>query len=228
MNRNAILIAVLLAALVLVLWVASGSSNSPDSSTGWGRMAVSVLLFVSLAASLILRWQGSVSGAVQSAAVWLALFVGLIFAYSFKNDFHSAYDRFAGELNPALPVAQSENAITLRRASDGHFYADTNVNGVSMRMLADTGASAISLGLDDAKRAGIDIDQLQFDTPMHTANGTTQGARVVLDEVRVGLIIRHKVTAIVSRNLSGPVLGMNFFNTLSRFQIEKDQLLLQD
>jgi len=228
MNRTAILVAILVAITVLVIWVAARSSHSFSEALGAPGFWMNSVILVAAVSSLVLRWQGSGSQALRYAATWLAIFVGLILAYSYKNDVSGLYERFTGELNPAQPVARADNAITLRRADDGHFYADTSINGVSLRMLADTGATAISLSLADAKRVGIDVDHLSFNLTMTTANGNAQGAEVELDEVRVGLIVRRKVRAIVSPNMDGSVLGMSFFNTLTKFQIERNELLLQD
>jgi aspartyl protease family protein len=228
MNRTAIIVALLLAITVLVVWVASRSSHSLAEALSSPGFTRNIIILVAAVSALVLRWQGTGSQALRYGATWLAVFVGLILAYSYKNDVNGLYERFTGELNPAQPVALADNAIKLRRAEDGHFYADTSINGISLRMLADTGATAISLGLSDARRVGIDVDHLSFDITMTTANGNAQGAEVELDEVRVGLIVRHKVRAIVSPNMDGSVLGMSFFNTLSKFQIERNELLLQD
>src|SRR4029453_12758841 len=45
----------------------------------------------------------------------------------------------------------------LKREWDGHFYPDTQINGTTIRMLVDTGATGIALSRDDARRAGIGI-----------------------------------------------------------------------
>ena len=61
---------------------------------------------------------------------------------------------------PAIEAAALQSAsggLTLKREPDGHFYADTLINGASIRMLVDTGASGIALSRDDARRAGIGI-----------------------------------------------------------------------
>jgi aspartyl protease family protein len=84
------------------------------------------------------------------------------------------------------------------------------------------------LTIEDAENAGIDVDRLDFTLRVSTANGTASAARVQLDEVRVGSIIREDVTALVARGLPQSLLGMNFFSSLSRFQIENNELLLKD
>jgi len=124
--------------------------------------------------------------------------------------------------------ARKAAEVVLQRSGDGHFYVDVDVNGSSVRMLADTGASAIALSFEDAERAGIDVEQLDFSFAANTANGIAAVAEVQLDEVRVGSIVRHDVRAIVTRGLSDSLLGMSFFNSLSKVAMESDELVLRD
>ena len=124
--------------------------------------------------------------------------------------------------------SQKTAEVVLQRAGDGHFYVDVDVNGSSMRMLADTGASAIALSAADAERAGIDIEQLDFSAAASTANGVAAVAEVELDEVRVGSIVRRNVRAMVVRGLSDSLLGMSFFSSLSKVAMESDELVLRD
>ena len=56
-----------------------------------------------------------------------------------------------------MPAAEMnlDGAIRLQRSSDGHFYADVELNGTTVTMLVDTGASVIALSREDARKAGI-------------------------------------------------------------------------
>jgi aspartyl protease family protein len=129
---------------------------------------------------------------------------------------------------PHSPKARKLAEVVLPRSGDGHFYVDVDVNGSTVRMLADTGASAIALSFEDAERAGIDVEQLDFSYAANTANGVAAVAEVELDEVRVGSIVRHDVRAIVAGGLSDSLLGMSFFNSLSKVAMESDELVLRD
>jgi aspartyl protease family protein len=160
--------------------------------------------------------------------MYLSLFFVLILGYSYRHDFSDAWQRVSGELNPARPISKSGNEVALRRSSDGHFYVEASINGSDMRLLADTGASVIALSVEDAESAGIDVDQLNFNLRVSTANGQAVAARVTIDEVRVGSIVRNDVSALVGRGLGASLLGMSFFNTLSKFEIENDELVLRD
>lgn len=118
--------------------------------------------------------------------------------------------------------------VLLKRAANGHFYLDVDVNGTSVKMLADTGASLVVLGEQDAESVGLDPDGLDYTHAVQTANGRAEAAMVVLDELRVGGIVRHDVRALVTRGFPGSLLGMSFFNTLSQVSMEADELVLKD
>jgi aspartyl protease family protein len=110
----------------------------------------------------------------------------------------------------------------------GHFYAEAEINGTSIMMMADTGASVVALSVEDAEAAGISVDSLNFTYSVSTANGDAEAAPVTLDEITVGPITRYNVRAVVTRNLSGSLLGMSFFNTLSKVAIESNEMVLED
>jgi aspartyl protease family protein len=137
----------------------------------------------------------------------------------------------AGEsrsIHAAKKPKVSAGEVTLPRESNGHFFVEAEVNGANLKMLADTGASYVTLGEDAAESIGLDPDSLDYTGTAQTANGTTQVAQVDLDEIRVGSIVRRDVRAFVARGMSGALLGMSFFNTLSKVSIERDELVLQD
>ncbi len=228
MNRVIVLVIALVAVTLLVIWVAAGSGHVFGTDQGSAHFTYSVTLLVLLMSSLILGWRGSASQAVRYALMWIAIGFGLVVVYAYRNELTPFWQRVAGEVNPAMPVQRSGSEVVLRTADDGHFYADADINGTSIRMLADTGASMVVLSASDAARAGINVDELNFTLVVSTANGQASAAEVTLDEVRVGSIVRQDVRAAVSRGLSGSLLGMSFFKTLSKFSIESDELVLRD
>src|SRR5438128_1340017 len=71
----------------------------------------------------------------------------------------------------------------LRRAPDGHFYADAQINGTTIHFLVDTGASVVVLSREDAQRAG-----LQLPSERATAmgvGGPVEVVPVMLDRIAV-------------------------------------------
>jgi aspartyl protease family protein len=227
MNRVLVLVAALALVALVVFWLA-GSSDAFGTDIGTASVVYNVLLVVVVLSLLVLGWRGTASEALRYALVWVAIGFALVLGYAYRSDLQPVWQRVAGEVNPALPQQRSTGEVVLRRADNGHFYADVEVNGTSIRMMADTGASLIALSADDAENAGIDIDQLDFIFAVSTANGQAAAAEVRLDEVRVGSIVRQDVRAMVSRGLSGSLLGMSFFSSLSRVAMESDELILED
>ena len=117
-------------------------------------------------------------------------------------------------------------ALSLIPDSRGHYYVNGSINGASSRFLLDTGATMVSIGLSDARRAGINV---RAGTPgvAQTANGRATVWRHRLDSVRVGEITLHGVDALVHENdLPVVLLGMSFLNQMD-MQREGDRLILR-
>lgn len=94
----------------------------------------------------------------------------------------------------------------------GHFATYGYINGVRQQFLVDTGATLVSIGAADAKRAGINYLAGAPATTM-TANGPTRVWVVRLDTVRLGDMTLHGVEAAVHESsLPVGLLGMSFLN----------------
>ena len=113
-------------------------------------------------------------------------------------------------------AAVNAQRATLIADSGGHFITTAAVNGVSLRFIVDTGASLVTLGSRDAKRAGINY-LAGPKALLQTANGVTVAYRVKLDTVRLGDITLHNVDGVVVEGTSmgdTGLLGMSFLNRL--------------
>jgi clan AA aspartic protease (TIGR02281 family) len=128
-----------------------------------------------------------------------------------------------------LPMAGQARQPSSKREANGCFFFDTTVNGMTMRMMFDTGASFVTLTTEDAARAGIAVSGLNYSGISKTANGTAEVAYVVLDSLKVGGITRSKVPALVSRpgKLSTSLLGQSFMSKLNGYRFEGNELILQ-
>lgn len=125
------------------------------------------------------------------------------------------------------PSPGSSNA-SVRKAADGHFWAEAQVQGRHVRFLVDTGASTVALTASDARRLGLDLRDLTFDQPVSTASGKTMGAAVTLDYVSVSGARVDKVEALVlQQGLETSLLGMTYLGRLSRFEASRDSLILR-
>lgn len=116
---------------------------------------------------------------------------------------------------------------TLNRGFDGHFYAETNVNGANLRMLVDTGASVIALTGSDARAAGLYWDASEVRPIARGASGTVYGVARQLDQVDVGGFTRRNVRAmIVPEGLDISLLGQSYLGQIDSVQIEGNQMVL--
>ena len=91
--------------------------------------------------------------------------------------------------------------------------------------MVDTGATSVSIGIEDARRLGLNYQAGQ-PVRMSTANGMTMGWRIKLGSVRVGDVEIFDVDGVVSSGSMPFVLLGNSF--LSRFQMTRtnDQMVL--
>jgi len=138
-------------------------------------------------------------------------------------DTRAAVIEFAGKrqtlvMGESLSLAQpaGSGSTTLYADSGGHFFATATVNGSStIRFLVDTGASMVSLGNGEAKRAGLDYTKGERVVLM-TANGATTAYKIKLNSVKVGGITLTNVDALVAEGdgLNMGLLGMSFLNRL--------------
>ncbi|MDH3240202.1 MAG: TIGR02281 family clan AA aspartic protease [Alphaproteobacteria bacterium] len=118
--------------------------------------------------------------------------------------------------------------IEIEMAPDGHFYADVQVNGTAIRFLIDTGATNVALTPDDARKVGLNVDDLKFTRRVRTANGVTLSAPVVLDEISIGLLTVRKVRGGVNKGkLDTSLLGLAFLRRLRGYEVVGDRLLLR-
>ena len=124
----------------------------------------------------------------------------------------------------SAPLASA--AVNLFADPSGHHFANGAINGAAMRFLVDTGASMVSIGLSDARRAGIDYRR-GVPARTQTASGPAVVWRVRLDAVRVGDITLHGVDGLVHENeLPFVLLGMSFLNRMD-MQRERERLILR-
>lgn len=125
--------------------------------------------------------------------------------------------------NRAAPSGQA--SITLHADSQGHYITQGQINGGTVRMLVDTGASMIALPAEEAARLGIDYRKGQIGYSS-TANGVKPVYRVKLDTVRIGDIQLNQIDAAVHESgLPIVLLGMSFLNRTD-MRREGDKLTL--
>ncbi|MFN4141401.1 TIGR02281 family clan AA aspartic protease [Aestuariivirga sp.] len=118
----------------------------------------------------------------------------------------------------------------LKAGHGGHFFTTAEINGAAIRVMVDTGATAVALSYEDAADAGLRPQHLDFTLPVSTANGTVEAARVQIDRIVIDGISAEDVDGMVLPQgaLSGTLLGMSFLSRLASFKVEDGMLYLRD
>ncbi|HTU11773.1 MAG TPA: TIGR02281 family clan AA aspartic protease [Allosphingosinicella sp.] len=113
----------------------------------------------------------------------------------------------------------------LQRGPDGHFYAEAQVNGATIRFLVDTGASMVVLTPEDAQRAGI---RLPSERSMAMGvGGPVEIIPVTLDRIAIGGIEARGVEAAVAETLPVSLLGQSYLQRVGSVEIRGDRMVLR-
>ena len=141
----------------------------------------------------------------------------------------------AGGLPGLTPIAAAEmlqlNAATaLKAGQNGHFIVKAEINGRDVRVMVDTGASAVALSYEDAENVGLHPRNLDFNIPVSTANGIVKAAGVSLDKVEIDGVRVSDVQGLVMPEgvMRGSLLGMSFLGKLKSFKVEDGVLYLKN
>ena len=137
---------------------------------------------------------------------------------------------------PGLEAAQRDLPIQLmamtelKAGNQGHYVIKARINKSDIDVMVDTGASVVALSYEDAQRAGLRPNTLDFNVPVSTANGSVNAARAKLDRVEIDTVRVDNVDALVlpTGALNGTLLGMSFLSKLDSFKSEDGVLTLKN
>ena len=103
------------------------------------------------------------------------------------------------------------------RKNSGGYETVGSINGRTVNMLVDTGATAIAMNSREAKRLGVRYRLNGRKIMIATASGNTQGYAVTLDRVKVGQIEFPNVRAVVvdGDHPQEVLLGMSFLERVT-------------
>ncbi|MBX5161186.1 TIGR02281 family clan AA aspartic protease [Rhizobium sp. NZLR8] len=202
-------------------------------SDDFGRVVYLLPIALMLSAGI---WASrrSIGETVRQMMIWLVIILTLATVYLYRQEALGVGNRLLAGLVPgrAVVVTTSEGGqeIILHKLLNGHFEADVAVNGQTIQMLVDTGASMVALSREDAERIGIDLSRLTYSMTIMTANGRGRAAPVTLEQVAIGPIVRDSVAASVAEDgrLDQSLLGMSFLETLGSLQMQTDELRMRD
>ena len=131
---------------------------------------------------------------------------------------------------PAAKPVNRDSVVEIEAERNGHFNTEADINGRSIPVMIDTGATMVVLSYEDAERAGLMLTDKDFTRSVSTANGVARVAPVTLDRVSIGNITVRDVPAAVAESgrLGTSLLGMTFLSRLSRFDMRSGRLVLQE
>lgn len=148
------------------------------------------------------------------------------------------FDRAAKEFSGPSVTSDSDSGssrvesnsgaeIALDRGPDGHFYADVEINGATVHMLVDTGASGVALSRDAARSAGIATSIGMNEVVGEGADGAVHGEQVRIDRMRLGAVSEEGVSAVVLNSGSMSLLGQDFLQRFQSVEIRDDRMILR-
>jgi aspartyl protease family protein len=218
----------LLAVVGAGLWALSQFFPGTMVSAGdWQNVALGMML-VTIIGSLLLRLRLRPHEALRNILAWAAIAAVLALGYTFRGDMGSAFSRVRAEFAPGYPVQLSPHEMVVTQDENGGFYVMGQVNGQTMRFLADTGASDVVLSPADAERLGVDVRSLKFTDPAETANGVGRGASFKASSLSVGPLRFEDVPMQINQApMSTSLLGMAFFRRLDSFQVKDGTLYMR-
>ena len=228
--RHALLWILLLGLSLAVVVMASGNGLSTigDLTTGdFASLLVSVAWLVLITGVLIALFRDRLTKALEAAVLWIVIALLLMLGYTYRFQLHDIADQVMAELVPGR-IADSGRTVALARAQSSDFQITTDINGHSIPMILDTGASSVVLTQQDAKAAGLPLEVLNYTVSIDTANGRTRAAKVTLDRLAVGGLEERSVEALIvpSGQLRTSLLGMSFLNRLQSWQVTGDRLIM--
>ncbi len=207
-------------AFIVILIIAA--TLMPRHNIDMSGLIYDGLLLTFIGAGLWAHVASSPGRALRHMAAWVIIFGVLALGYSIWT----GGGRLGGEFNVAQGVDEG-SSISFRADVSGHFFVRAHVNNMPIVFMVDTGATDVALTRKDAEKIGFSVDQLRYNMPYDTANGTAYGARVRLDNITIGPITARNISgSVLPDGLNFSLLGMSFLNSLSGYKVESGVLTL--
>lgn len=134
----------------------------------------------------------------------------------------------APSASESAAMAPSEGREMLLKAdAAGQFHIESQINGVPVSFLVDTGANMVALTEAQAADLGLMVMPDDFQANMQTASGVGYSAPVHLDRIEVGGFELRDVDAVVVRDLEINLLGQSVLKELGSVEMKGDTMVLR-
>jgi len=185
------------------------------------RLIYLVLLGSVIAGYFFAQNRKNLGKTAQQAAVWGLIFVGAVAVIGLWGDIRNS-------VMPSQSYIEGQATVIVPRSNDGHYYVTLDIDDTPVRFVIDTGASDVVLTQDDARKIGIDVDNLFFGGIANTANGEVRTARVKLHNVRLGEITDLVVPASVNAGeMDTSLLGMSYLQRYNKIELGGGKMVLR-
>jgi len=122
-------------------------------------------------------------------------------------------DEAAANADTAPMQIESNGVLELRMQADGHYYADSTVDGVPIRFVIDTGATVTMLGKPALGKVQISNCTM---AKVNTANGVIDACFGTVRELRIGPHVIYNAVVSLNPNSETHLLGMS---VLGKFKL---------
>ena len=189
-------------------------------SQDFPRLIYLVILLVAVSGWFFAENRTSLGKSARMLLAWGLIFLGVIAGYGLWEDVRR-------DVAPRQAVLSDGSAVQVPRGPGGHYFLTVNVAGTPVDFMVDTGATDVVLTQEDARRVGLDPDELPFLGSAQTANGTVKTAFTTVDFMALGPIRYDRVQiAVNGGEMSQSLLGMAFLSRFDKIEIDQDGLTL--
>nr|WP_298115717.1 TIGR02281 family clan AA aspartic protease [uncultured Pseudomonas sp.] len=151
---------------------------------------------------------GQRAGRVMLIMAWVA-------ALALATHFFGQWETRRDNPNQAPKSVHGDGYIEVQLLSSrgGHYLLDGKIDGTTVTLLLDTGATAVAIPAALAERLGL---ARGAPVQVRTANGTATGYRTRLNSLELGEIRLYDVAALVTPGMDGEevLLGMSALKQL--------------
>lgn len=212
---------------LLAYWLSGYYPHVIDSDQNKIEIIASMIIVSMLCSNLFIRKESFIF-LLKRIGGWIFITVLILTGYSYQLEIKDYSNRLAANVIPGYAQGNGDGSVSFYAGNNGHFEITALLNDKNrVKFLFDTGASTVALTIEDAKKIGINTDNLIYNLPLNTANGISWAARVNIDKIQIGpIVVRNVEGTVSSGGLDSPLLGMSFLRKLSTFVIKGNILTL--
>ena len=136
---------------------------------------------------------------------------------------------------PPVNCAPAYSKVELYAGDEGHFRPNVEVNGVTLKMIVDTGATLVSISASDAKKLGLKARR-DNTVALRTANGVVYASKRALRRVTIQNLTISDVDAIlmpetglgfIGAGETPSLLGLSWLRRIAGYDTSANRMLLR-